>query len=566
MGVIEGGTVAGIVPDERFFAVNYPGYPSSLARATHTLGGEESIAKARSCDGTYLELKFRPEDPYAHAAFGEVHQTSDLLLRIKRRCSRRSSGTRSSTTTNSAAAMVSAGLHTIASSSPDDASRRDSAERNNGAADYEVHADIVARIENTYNFDGMADYQYVLAVHADAAKRSHKRKRDEQRFEKGGLMDMEQEELMMLVPPLFSLKDIPEETVMRLCLFKSHRSYFFHFVHVASIFCNVVLIPLIQVPAPTQWEEKLVQGSVEYQLTAVVAHYFDKQPIWARASLTDCLADQGLTLTTFQIKRLLFRTAFYFGYGPFRTLWIKNGYDPRKDPESRMYQMMDFRIPRAVRENGHAPERPQKDPEWRDICSFRVAPQKKFSHLQLHDLQDDFIQEQIQKPAERSSCSEYTGWFRRATLERIRQHIRVRFLALMPGEVARDFQFNPVEHPFSAMPSPKELAQGDGDSRTVKEHELPGEDDEEDAEVELGKGGEDEEDEEDEEDVEDDEVLIIGDSTDKIPDGFLQELLQRFPFAGSSSPMPGNGQATTTEDVRSEDEYAIYEQDDEDDD
>jgi hypothetical protein len=157
---------------------------------------------------------------------------------------------------------------------------------------------------------------------------------------------------------------------------------FFHFVHVASIFCNVVLIPLIQVPAPTQWEEKLVQGSVEYQLTAVVAHYFDKQPIWARASLTDCLADQGLTLTTFQIKRsiftlyiwickhisaislvqvfyrvlsvcdtvglaksevllwwcrLLFRTAFYFGYGPFRTLWIKNGYDPRKDPESRMY-------------------------------------------------------------------------------------------------------------------------------------------------------------------------------------------------------------------------------------
>lgn len=163
---------------------------------------------------------------------------------------------------------------------------------------------------------------------------------------------------------------------------KATEAIVFHSVHVASIFCNVVLIPLIQVPAPTQWEEKLVQGSVEYQLTAVVAHYFDKQPIWARASLTDCLADQGLTLTTFQIKRsiftlyiwickhisaislvqvfyrvlsvcdtvglakpevllwwcrLLFRTAFYFGYGPFRTLWIKNGYDPRKDPESRMY-------------------------------------------------------------------------------------------------------------------------------------------------------------------------------------------------------------------------------------
>jgi hypothetical protein len=39
--------------------------------------------------------------------------------------------------------------------------------------------------------------------------------------EKGGLMDMEQEELMMLVPPLFSLKDIPEETVYVFRLFTS---------------------------------------------------------------------------------------------------------------------------------------------------------------------------------------------------------------------------------------------------------------------------------------------------------------------------------------------------------
>jgi hypothetical protein len=39
--------------------------------------------------------------------------------------------------------------------------------------------------------------------------------------EKGGLMDMEQEELMMLVPPLFSLKDIPEETVYVFKLFTS---------------------------------------------------------------------------------------------------------------------------------------------------------------------------------------------------------------------------------------------------------------------------------------------------------------------------------------------------------
>jgi hypothetical protein len=58
MGVIEGGTVAGIVPDERFFAVNYPGYPSSLARATHTLGGEETIAKVKEALTFLLASQF----------------------------------------------------------------------------------------------------------------------------------------------------------------------------------------------------------------------------------------------------------------------------------------------------------------------------------------------------------------------------------------------------------------------------------------------------------------------------------------------------------------------------
>lgn len=35
---------------------------------------------------------------------------------------------------------------------------------------------------------------------------------------------------------------------------------------------------------------------------------------------------------------------------------------------------------------------------------------------------------------------EYTGWYRRGTLERIRQHIRVRFLGLMPNEAARELE------------------------------------------------------------------------------------------------------------------------------
>lgn len=86
------------------------------------------IGQARSLDSNYLELKFRPEDPCAHAAFGELQQTSDLLLRIKRKPRRNLLKSCVSGTTDTAPGSSSPG--------------------------YEVSADIIARVENTYNFEG----------------------------------------------------------------------------------------------------------------------------------------------------------------------------------------------------------------------------------------------------------------------------------------------------------------------------------------------------------------------------------------------------------------------------
>jgi hypothetical protein len=52
MGAIENGKIKGLLPDKSLFAVNYPGYPSSLERAVETLGGQEAISKV------YLENAF----------------------------------------------------------------------------------------------------------------------------------------------------------------------------------------------------------------------------------------------------------------------------------------------------------------------------------------------------------------------------------------------------------------------------------------------------------------------------------------------------------------------------
>ncbi|KAL8515941.1 hypothetical protein ACS0TY_014591 [Phlomoides rotata] len=58
----------------------------------------------------------------------------------------------------------------------------------------------------------MVDYQHVLAVHADS-RRSKKRNLTNLEPQLGGLMDVDQEDLMIILPPLFSLKDRPEKLI-----------------------------------------------------------------------------------------------------------------------------------------------------------------------------------------------------------------------------------------------------------------------------------------------------------------------------------------------------------------
>ncbi|KAK3159086.1 hypothetical protein QOZ80_2AG0145540 [Eleusine coracana subsp. coracana] len=167
---ITDGTVSGTLPLTEAFAVHYPGYPSSPARADRTLGGLPTIGKVRSSGpSARLELRFRPDDPYFHPAFGESRASMGLVLRLFKR-------------TGEAA----------------------------------PRAEVVARVRTAYHFEGMADYQHVVPVHAEEAR---KRKRTDRQNsdENSSIDDLETDdaEYMMLVPPLFSLKDKPTKIALR---------------------------------------------------------------------------------------------------------------------------------------------------------------------------------------------------------------------------------------------------------------------------------------------------------------------------------------------------------------
>lgn len=45
-----------------------------------------------------------------------------------------------------------------------------------------------------------------------------------------------------------------------------------------------------------------------------------------------------------KLKIILPSLAYYFTTGPWRLMWVRFGYDPRKDFTSRYYQTLDYRI------------------------------------------------------------------------------------------------------------------------------------------------------------------------------------------------------------------------------
>ncbi|KAG1364469.1 general transcription factor 3C polypeptide 5 [Cocos nucifera] len=358
--VVKDGAVSGVLPAAEAFAIHYPGYPSSTERAIETLGGLPEVAKVRSSETGAMELRFRPEDPYCHPAFGNLHPSSSLLLKI----SKSRAGTEQSSGETGGGAEGSVG------------------EANGGGREgtpapaESLLAEVVARC--ICSCAGMVDYQHVLAVHA-AEERRKKRP-----WALEGEMDIEEDvnsgidgaDVMMLVPPLFSLKDRPETIV---------------------------------VPIKINWEDNILKDTTEWEWQMAVCKLFEERPIWPRWSLHERLLEDGLDVSENQLKRLLFRAGYYFSTGPFGRFWIRKGYDPRTDPESRMQQMLR-------------------------------GNQKVLSKL---------------------------GWFSMWKLRTLRLHVRIRFLSLYPNgaaecllQSARElYERSKKEEVFSRFQKPEKEAQ-----------------------------------------------------------------------------------------------------------
>ncbi|KAM3702172.1 hypothetical protein ACJW31_04G005100 [Castanea mollissima] len=377
MGVIENGTVSGELPSNEAFAVHYPGYPSSTSRAVDSLGGTQALLKARSSPSNKLELRFRPDDPYSHPAFGEISFSKSPKLNRSNKIPMPNSPP---TLSLESLRLITSKVKLLIMPSNFDLF---------SFMSLKVFTFFFSVLCITSVFCGMVDYQHVVAVHADAARRKKRNwaEVEEPHFDKGGLMDVDHEDVMILLPPLFSPKDVPENIVLRPPPTLSSKTKQDEF---AEQCWKMDMEPVLAI-------DFNIKDILPWRM--FLTNLFDERPIWPKESLNERFLDKGLSFTIEMFRRHLSRIAYYFSSGPFLRFWIRKGYDPRKDPGSCIYQRIDFRVPQPLRSYCDAITDKGLKHRWEDVCAFRVFPYKLHTSLQFFELADDYIQQEIRKPS-----------------------------------------------------------------------------------------------------------------------------------------------------------------------
>ncbi|XP_018472419.2 uncharacterized protein LOC108843668 isoform X1 [Raphanus sativus] len=490
MGIIEQGAISGNLPSKEAFVVHFPGYPSSIPRAIETLGGIQGITQARGSVSNKLELRFRPEDPYAHPALGEQRPCSGFLLKISKKEIKKPE------------------------SQPVEATTSDVCLEEATPA---LCADIVARVSDAFHFDGMADYQHVIPIHA---ARQKKRKWMDVDLLTGDsdLMGLADEDVMMLLPQVFAPKDIPDNLALKPPATSGPKkkddaaTQNFYEMDIGQVFA--IDFGVKDIPKNLNWEEFVSPSSHHWQWQVSLSALFEERPIWTRDSVVQQLLDKGLKCTHHMLNRYLLRAAYYFSNGPFLRFWIKRGYDPRNDPESRVYQRMEFRVPPELRSYCDANATNKSKPRWNDICAFKLFPFKCQTFLQLYELDDEYIQREIRKPPKQTTCSHKTGWFSEALLDTLRLRVAVRFVSVFPEPGFEDV-FKSIQEEFERSEKIQTFKETHKPSLVKHKEPTKGSEDMEkckstndDVDVIVNEYGDDEDMDEEEEEEEEEEVYV----------------------------------------------------------
>ncbi|XP_030757074.1 general transcription factor 3C polypeptide 5 [Sitophilus oryzae] len=292
--------------------IEYPGHVKNVSKAIKTLGGIQDIQ--RSVEGkSKLELNFHPNSKYSKGCVADKIFNMGILIKITK---------------------------------PNDCS------------DYSYEIVNVANV--SFKFNRMSDFQYLPLVAKETPENEHSEV--EYLHDKiipnhiptlEWLTRKETSELPpLLISPKFARFDLPQVKFQT----NSSRDFIALVRPEGIAFPDIkkkgrpdrrvlsfrvsfikpdVTIPIQPLPAAVE----IVQDRHLNNHLAVIQELFQKKPIWRKISI---MHKTGMSNDT--IRVLLPCVSYYCSGGPWRLCWIKFDYNPLNDFNSRIYQILDFRI------------------------------------------------------------------------------------------------------------------------------------------------------------------------------------------------------------------------------
>lgn len=472
-------------PQTPFYSIEYPGYvrPTSVPLAVSNLGGqsalENAFKRAASKTETLIELKLRPNQPFAHPVPGDVVATNNILLKVvKRRRKKRPEG---ETDDGAVGEYTAEAVGTIPKTA-----------RFRSMVDYQYQPDMndpVSKLRvamDNMDVEALQSYlipeekaDYIVPIEGSASEiamdidfnldprltgRPAPPSQPEGLSPPGPSM---RSNLRLFPPPLFSRQTIPQaynfksntasmvsttvdeetgEEKKRLINRMRWKGY-----GPASIMFTDAIVPE-KPPQVVEEGRHLIDQKILKKLEAL----FVERPVWTRMSLFNQLAPNE-TREILNSKALLPLVCYVFQDGPWRDTLVRFSYDPRKDRSARFYQRLYFR------NANHPIARPSVITRRQDRSAANIQirameegtekeADRKRSHIfdgqsitketaafQLCDITDPMLREMIEDLNElREECNERDGWYTLHAFERIKTVLRHKFFSLLEGHPASD--------------------------------------------------------------------------------------------------------------------------------
>ncbi|KAG8447581.1 hypothetical protein GDO86_014910 [Hymenochirus boettgeri] len=309
--------------------VEYPGLVKDVDKMLQTLGGEEGVSKTYADPTKRLELYFRPKDPYCHPLCGNRFPTTTMILRVRKEI------------------------------------RGNKAQEPNTpppAEEGPISMEIIGIVGTVYKFQGMSDFQY-LAFKRDPGGNPMSLY-DQVLLKKPEKEEFFHQEMDLHIPPaIFSRLDSSVDYFYRPDI--NHREGY-RLPQVSSDNLiglsrarrphNAIFVTFEDGEIPNEPHEaalkkwtRLCSNEQDMQAEEEIRRLFSIRPIWSRNAIK-----ANISVHPDKLKLLLPIVAYYMLTGPWRSLWVRLGYDPRKNPEAKNYQVLDFRIRCGVK-YGYAP-------------------------------------------------------------------------------------------------------------------------------------------------------------------------------------------------------------------